>query len=196
MSLNTQVIGKTMPHGFAGSYARQPDMIVNTRPAGGKVNIPFGTALMYEGGKVVVMSGTGTTANKFAGVAGSEIKSALSYTDQNTGVYAPGDAAVCSSAAASMCCASAVRPLSAATSMSASRPLPTILPPAWAALRLLRTTRPPVTPSNCPTASGAAQQIRTVWPSWSSSPVQMPKRRAILWQISRTSAPPMPVFSP
>lgn len=92
MALSTQVIGKVMPHGFAGSYARQPDMIVNTRPAGGKVNIPFGSALMYEGGKVVVMSGTGTTANKFAGVAGSEIKSALSYTDQNTGVYAPGDA--------------------------------------------------------------------------------------------------------
>ncbi len=92
MALNTQVIGKVMPHGFAGSYARQPDMIVNTRPAGGKVNIPFGTALMYEGGKVVAMSGTGTTADKFAGVAGSEVKSALSYTDQNTGVYAPGDA--------------------------------------------------------------------------------------------------------
>lgn len=92
MSLNTQVIGKTMPHGFAGSYARQPDMIVNTRPVGGESNIPFGTALMYREGRVVAMGGAGIAAAKFAGVAGSELKSALSYTDQNTGVYAPGDA--------------------------------------------------------------------------------------------------------
>ena len=58
MSLNTQIIGKTMPHGFAGTYARQPDMIVNTRPVGGTENIPFGTALKYDSGKVVVMGGS------------------------------------------------------------------------------------------------------------------------------------------
>lgn len=40
--LNPQVIGATMTAGFAGSYARQPDMIVNTRPAGGSAPIPFG----------------------------------------------------------------------------------------------------------------------------------------------------------
>ena len=28
MGMNPQTIGKAMPHGFAGSYARQPDMIV------------------------------------------------------------------------------------------------------------------------------------------------------------------------
>ena len=39
MGLNPQTIGKVMPHGYAGSYARQPDMIINTRPAGG--NIPL-----------------------------------------------------------------------------------------------------------------------------------------------------------
>ena len=27
-----QVIGKTMPHGYAGSYSRQADMIVDTHP--------------------------------------------------------------------------------------------------------------------------------------------------------------------
>ena len=32
--LNPQTIGQTMPHGYAGSYARQPDMIVNTRRGG------------------------------------------------------------------------------------------------------------------------------------------------------------------
>lgn len=40
--LNPQTIGTTMPHGMAGSYARQPDMIVNTKPLGGNDNVPFG----------------------------------------------------------------------------------------------------------------------------------------------------------
>lgn len=92
MSLNTQIIGKTMPHGFAGTYARQPDMIVNTRPVGGTESIPFGTALKYDGGKVVTMGGAGTTAAQFAGIAGSEVKSAMTYPDQNGGQYAPGEA--------------------------------------------------------------------------------------------------------
>ena len=47
MGLNTQVIGTGMPNGQAGSYARQPDMIINTRPAGGSTNIPFGAPLEY-----------------------------------------------------------------------------------------------------------------------------------------------------
>lgn len=92
MSLNTQIIGKTMPHGFAGTYARQPDMIVNTRPVGGTESINFGTALKYDNGKVIVMGGAGTTATQFAGIAGSEVKSALVYPDQNGGKYAPGEA--------------------------------------------------------------------------------------------------------
>ena len=41
MGLNPQLIGRDMPHGFAGCYARQPDMIVETRPAGGNAPIPF-----------------------------------------------------------------------------------------------------------------------------------------------------------
>ena len=32
--LTPQNIGKVMNHGYAGSYARQPDMIANTHPAG------------------------------------------------------------------------------------------------------------------------------------------------------------------
>lgn len=62
MALNPQVIGKEMPHGFAGSYARQPDMIVNTRPAGEE--IPFGAALTYDKSKAVVVFGRATD-NKF-----------------------------------------------------------------------------------------------------------------------------------
>lgn len=90
--LNPQVIGKDMPHGFAGCYARQPDMIVETRPAGGTASIPFGAPLVYDPSKNVVQAGASFTAAAFAGVAGSEIKSALTYLDQQAGQYAPGEA--------------------------------------------------------------------------------------------------------
>lgn len=90
-ALNPQVIGKEMPHGFAGGYARQPDMIVNTRPAGGSNPIPFGAALTYGTKPAVVAAGAGFTAANFAGVAGKEIKSALTYLDQSAGSYAVGE---------------------------------------------------------------------------------------------------------
>lgn len=89
MALNTQVIGNSMPHGFAGSYARQPDMIIGSRPAGSE--IIFGLALKYDAGKAVLM-GNGDTADKFVGVAAREVKTALSYLDQATGKYAAGEA--------------------------------------------------------------------------------------------------------
>ena len=88
--LNPQVIGTTMTAGYAGSYARQPDMIVNTRVAGGEANIPFGAPLVYSTGSVVQM-GASATATQFVGVAGREIKSSLSYLEQSPGEYAPGD---------------------------------------------------------------------------------------------------------
>lgn len=88
--LNPQVIGTTMTNGYAGSYARQPDMIVNTRVAGGEANIPFGAPLVYSSGAVVQM-GASATATQFVGVAGREIKSSLTYLDQTPGEYAPGD---------------------------------------------------------------------------------------------------------
>lgn len=93
MALNPQIIGKEMPHGFAGCYARQPDMIVETRPAGGSANIVFGTPLVYDTGKAsVVPAGADFTAADFVGVAGFEIKSVLTYLDQTVGQYAPGEA--------------------------------------------------------------------------------------------------------
>lgn len=92
MPLNPQIIGKDMPHGFAGCYARQPDMIVETRPAGGETPIPFGTPLVYDTTKpAVVAAGASFTAAAFAGVAGCEIKSALTYLDQQAGQYAPSE---------------------------------------------------------------------------------------------------------
>lgn len=91
-ALNPQVIGKEMPHGFAGCYARQPDMIVETRPAGGEAPIPFGAPLVYDATKpAVVAAGATFAAANFVGVAGCEIKSALTYLDQQEGQYAPGE---------------------------------------------------------------------------------------------------------
>lgn len=86
----TQNIGSTMPHGQAGSYARQPDMIVNTFTAGGSANIPFGTPLKLSTGKVVAMA-AGSSAGDFIGIAAREFNSALDYLSQSTGVYAPND---------------------------------------------------------------------------------------------------------
>ncbi len=90
MGMNPQTIGGAMPHGFAGSYARQPDMIVNTRPAGAE--IPFGAPLKYDDTGAVVPMGAGDSAEDFAGVAAREIKSSLHYLDQSTGSYAAGEA--------------------------------------------------------------------------------------------------------
>lgn len=92
MGLHPQNIGKTMPHGFAGSYARQPDMIVSTRPAGGTEQIPFGAPLKYDANGAVIPMGAGATAAQFVGVAAREVKSALSYLEQGVGAYAPGEA--------------------------------------------------------------------------------------------------------
>lgn len=88
----TQSIGKAMPHGFAGSYAYQPDMIVKTRPAGGADLIPFGTPLKYAAGTnigAVVPMGAGDTGAAFVGFASREVKSATNYLDQGVGAYAP-----------------------------------------------------------------------------------------------------------
>lgn len=90
--LHPQNIGKVMDHGYAGGYARQPDMIVNTRPAGGTENIPFGTALKYDENGNVIAFGADSTATDFVGVASKEIKTELNYLNQQGGQYAPGEA--------------------------------------------------------------------------------------------------------
>lgn len=92
MGLHPQNIGAAMPHGFAGSYARQPDMIVSTHPAGAGEQIPFGAPLKYDGVGAAAVMGAGSTAAQFVGVAAREVKSALNYLEQDAGAYAPGEA--------------------------------------------------------------------------------------------------------
>lgn len=88
--LKPQNIGVTVNHGYAGSYARQPDMIANTRPAGAE--IVFGAALKYDETGAVVPMAAGSAAEDFAGVAAREIKSAMSYLEQDVGSYAKSEA--------------------------------------------------------------------------------------------------------
>lgn len=92
MGLHPQSIGAAMAHGFSGSYARQPDSIISTRPAGGAEQIPFGAPLKYNADGAVIPMGPGDGAAQFAGVAAREVKSALSYLEQGAGAYAPGEA--------------------------------------------------------------------------------------------------------
>lgn len=89
MALTPQTIGLNMSHGFSGSYARQPDMIVNTAPLGGTELIPFGTPLVRGENGVVLPMGAGSTGNQFIGVAGREVKSPAEFFSQNVGQYTP-----------------------------------------------------------------------------------------------------------
>ena len=89
MPLTPQTIGLNMSHGFSGSYARQPDMIVNTAPLGGTDTILFGTPLVRGENGAVLPMGTGNTGNQFIGVAGREVKSPAEFFSQSVGQYAP-----------------------------------------------------------------------------------------------------------
>lgn len=87
--MQNQIIGKTMFHGYAGSFSRQPDTIIDTHPAGG--DIAFGAAVVYDNGAVTV-PGESATAADFVGVAVREVKSATNYLNQNEGSYVQYDA--------------------------------------------------------------------------------------------------------
>ncbi|MEG2268976.1 MAG: hypothetical protein RSC68_32160, partial [Acinetobacter sp.] len=70
--MSGKTFGKTMNHGFAGSYGRQPDMIINTRANVGADNIVFGSPVMKGTKNTVVGVKNVTdafTAADFVGVA-------------------------------------------------------------------------------------------------------------------------------
>lgn len=87
-----QVIGKTMLHGYAGSYSRQPDMIVDTVPLTGNGEVAFGAPVVVGMNGAAQPWGKDSTADKFYGVAVREVKSSLDYLNQNKGGYHPGEA--------------------------------------------------------------------------------------------------------
>ena len=79
--MSGKTIGLEMNNGFAGSYARQPDMIINTRAnTEASAAIPFGHAVVVDtsnGG--VKLPGASSTAGVFAGVAARQVQSNTSY---------------------------------------------------------------------------------------------------------------------
>lgn len=90
--MSGKTIGLICNHGFAGSYARQPDMIINTKPNVGSADIPFGAVVMQDTGGVKLADATLTAAN-FVGIAARQIQTAASFTAQNdAGIYAQNDA--------------------------------------------------------------------------------------------------------
>lgn len=88
--MTNQVIGKSMFHGYAGSYSRQPDTIIDAHPAAGA--IAFGAGVVYGTAGAVRTAATGDAAADFVGVACREVKSATNYLSQNTGSYVQYDA--------------------------------------------------------------------------------------------------------
>lgn len=87
-----QTIGKTMPHGYAGSYSRQPDMVVDTAPLAGTIELPFGAPVVMGAAGSAQPWGESSGAADFWGVAVREVKSSLDYFKQNQGGYRPGEA--------------------------------------------------------------------------------------------------------
>lgn len=87
-----QVIGKYMAHGYAGDYARQPDMVVDTHPLGGEQPVKFGEPLVYDNDSKVIAFGANNAAVDFVGIASREFKSATDYLSQSSGEYRPNEA--------------------------------------------------------------------------------------------------------
>lgn len=92
--MSGKAIGISMNYGFPGNYARTPDDIVMSRKvATDSAVIPFGAAVVLNSDNTYTLAGAGFTAAKFAGVALRIVKQAISYNDQNTSNYNPGEAA-------------------------------------------------------------------------------------------------------
>lgn len=87
-----QVIGTSMPHGYAGSYSRQPDMVVDTHPLAGDEGIRFGAPVVMGADGAAAAWGGSSVADGFLGVAVREVKSAIDFMNQNEGAYRPGEA--------------------------------------------------------------------------------------------------------
>ena len=85
-----QVIGKSMPHGYAGSYARQADMVVDTHPV--EKAIAFGAPVVFGTAGAVKPWEASSEAANLVGVAIREVKSATDYMNQNEGSYRIGEA--------------------------------------------------------------------------------------------------------
>ena len=90
--MSGKTIGLQMNNGFAGSYARQPNMVINTKPNIGSTAIPFGAPVMQASGGVQFPTASLTAAN-FVGVAARQIQTPNNFLAQNdAGEYVQNDA--------------------------------------------------------------------------------------------------------
>ena len=90
--MSGKTIGLNFNNGFAGSYARQPNMVINTKPNVGSTAIPYGAPVMQDTEGVKFPTASLTAAN-FVGVASKQIQSSLNYLAQNdSGQYNQNDA--------------------------------------------------------------------------------------------------------
>ena len=87
-----QVIGNSMNHGFAGCFARQPDMVIDTHHLAGSEPVVFGTPLAYNTDGSVIPFGAAHAAIDFVGIASREVKTATNFLSQNAGAYYPDEA--------------------------------------------------------------------------------------------------------
>lgn len=95
--MSGKTIGLQMNNGFAGSYARQPNMVINTKPNVGSTAIPFGAPVMQATNGVqfpaASTEATPFSATNFVGVAARQIQSPNNYLAQNdAGEYVQNDA--------------------------------------------------------------------------------------------------------
>lgn len=90
--MSGKTIGLNMNHGFAGAYARQPGMVIVTRPNKESANsIKFGAPVMQATGGVKNITSS-CTAAEFVGFAVNQIQTSASFEHQNEGgEYAPND---------------------------------------------------------------------------------------------------------
>lgn len=93
--MSGKTVGLRMNYGYAGCYARQPDMVVTTKPNVGTAAIPFGAVVMQASGGVKLSDAT-LTASNFVGFAAQQIQSSTNYLNQNgAGQYEVNDPVSC-----------------------------------------------------------------------------------------------------
>jgi len=87
--MSGKTIGKSLNYGYAGNYARQPDMIIGSFVVSEESrNIKFGEAVFLLNNGDVGAFEIGGTEETFVGVASSETKSTFDYRSME-GSYAP-----------------------------------------------------------------------------------------------------------
>lgn len=88
-----KVIGKKLDHGFPGSFAIQPDQLIDSHVNAGTTEIAFGVPVKYK--EVDGFNGVEnltTVSDTVVGITVREVKQGDSYFNQGQATYKPKDA--------------------------------------------------------------------------------------------------------